>query len=628
MSLPPDTSPMAARGARPKVRGIPIALAITGGLVLIAATAFSAALLMLFVSRANTLELSAQNADLTIGALAERVETHLDAPRAAVAYLGQRIESGMVPHRNGPALLDALELAIAAAPQITGIAFIAADGTVQRVLRGLETHRDSRNWADDPETRAELAKAKTTRGPYWGDFFHAEGRDTSLLNLRLGLRDRDGFLGMLVAVVAVDELSAFLAQPNQAWGRNAFILQGRDRVVAHPNLVSGFPGTGPDEPLPALSAIGDPVLRALFDPARARDRESFPLAGGTALVLDLDGETYIGIFRDLPGYGDVPYIVGAYFTEEEVGAQFARLEVVTPVAAALLLAGLIGGLWMARGLIRPIDQLSHLAEKIEMLEVSPADRLPQGLFRETNIAIDAANRVVTVLIWMQSYLPRALVRRLMREVGEEGVRSEERQVTVLFTDIEGFTELVEHMTPAEVQTLLNRHFSLIVACVEDQGGTVDKFIGDGVMAFWGAPDDQDDQAARALRAVREIGAALETDNAGRAAHGLKPIRLRLGVHSGPAVVGNIGATERLNYTIVGDTVNIAQRLEQAARDLRPDGEAFVALVSAATVARAGHPPDGLKLDPAVTVEARGRHGGVDAYRALTHRPRGPRRSAG
>ena len=120
----------------------------------------------------------------------------------------------------------------------------------------------------------------------------------------------------------------------------------------------------------------------------------------------------------------------------------------------------------------------------------------------------------------------------------------------------------------------------MTACIEAEGGIVDKYIGDAVMALWGAIEAQPDHAVRAVRAARAIADVLANDNAGRE----RPVRLRIGLHSGPVVVGNIGTATRMNYTVVGDTVNTAQRLEALAKELLPDAEVAI-LMSAATVAR-------------------------------------------
>ena len=160
----------------------------------------------------------------------------------------------------------------------------------------------------------------------------------------------------------------------------------------------------------------------------------------------------------------------------------------------------------------------------------------------------------------------------------------------MFTDIVGFSGIAEGRDADKVAALLNRHFALLGGTIEQEGGTIDKYIGDSIMAFWGAPLDQEDRAERAIRAAVAIAKSLHADNARRAHKGLKPIRIRIGIHQGPALVGNIGAPGRVNYTLVGDTVNIAQRLEQFGREV-DDGSVDAVIVVSAELA--AHLPPGV-----------------------------------
>ena len=166
---------------------------------------------------------------------------------------------------------------------------------------------------------------------------------------------------------------------------------------------------------------------------------------------------------------------------------------------------------------------------------------------------------------------------------------------------------------------VTRHCALQATGIDAEGGIIDKYIGDSIMAFWGAPDDQHDHAARAVRAALRISDAIAEENADREAKGLEPIGVRIGLHSGPAVVGNIGAPGRINYTLIGDTVNVAQRLEGLGREIDPD--AAVILMISADVA--GRLPEELKatleLESHGQRELRGRAGEIEVLRVRRRR---------
>jgi adenylate cyclase len=137
-----------------------------------------------------------------------------------------------------------------------------------------------------------------------------------------------------------------------------------------------------------------------------------------------------------------------------------------------------------------------------------------------------------------------------------------REVSILFVDIVGFTPLCESSAPEEVADFLSQFFSLAADAVFEYGGTLDKFIGDAVMAFWGAPLPQDDHAERAVRSAQLMMRDLRRWNEVRVGEGQEPVSVRVAVHSGPVVVGDIGSETRVDYTVLGNTVNVAARLEE------------------------------------------------------------------
>jgi adenylate cyclase len=133
--------------------------------------------------------------------------------------------------------------------------------------------------------------------------------------------------------------------------------------------------------------------------------------------------------------------------------------------------------------------------------------------------------------------------------------------TVLFADLAGFTSLSETMPPADLIRLLNEYFSPLTEIILAHRGTLDKYIGDAIMAVWGAPLPLPDHAGLACQAALQMQAAMQILQKGWLTRGLPPLSARLGLHSGPLIAGNVGSQERFNYTVLGDTVNLASRLE-------------------------------------------------------------------
>ena len=138
---------------------------------------------------------------------------------------------------------------------------------------------------------------------------------------------------------------------------------------------------------------------------------------------------------------------------------------------------------------------------------------------------------------------------------------EKREVTVLFSDIRNFTTISESMNPEDLSSLLHEYFTEMTEEVMSTDGVLDKFIGDAVMAFWGAPIEQADQADRAVKAARGMLSRLTILQEKWGSKNLPFIDIGIGIHSGFAIVGNMGSEKRFDYTVIGDTVNTASRLE-------------------------------------------------------------------
>ncbi len=165
----------------------------------------------------------------------------------------------------------------------------------------------------------------------------------------------------------------------------------------------------------------------------------------------------------------------------------------------------------------------------------------------------------------QKYVPADVVRRAL-EMDSTKRLSTKQVCTVLFSDIRGFTSMSERMEPEAVVSFLNDYLQRMVDIVFDEGGIVDKFIGDAVMAVFGAPFPKPDDAVRAVRAGHRMLEELDRFNADQAAIGGVNIRIGIGIHTGPVIAGNIGSDKKMEYTVIGDTVNIASRVESLCKE--------------------------------------------------------------
>ncbi|MBI1779723.1 MAG: HAMP domain-containing protein [Proteobacteria bacterium] len=554
------------------------------GLVLVAVA--SVLTIGLTTSRQNTYDLLRSNAETAVGYIVGQVHQHLDAPRQQAEFLAQLVASSELSLEDKPRLADTLYAALAGTPQVAALAVLDTAGQAFRVTRSGAVLID--DWSADARVRNWLELAGRTKQSFWGELVREGPREGAFINLRMPLWRGGNYVGIVASVVSVGELSRYLSGLATAGSGVPFILLGRDQVLAHPNLGARSPELAPGRLLPELDAIGDPVIAAIWSSRAipALGTSDRPGALNAHVVQNVVGADYVFLYRQIGDYGDTPWYVGTYFALGEVDRELERLWRSAIAGAAVLVLSILAALAMARWLGRPIRMLAKAAESVRDLDFTASGPAAASSIRELDDAATAFNQMLAGLRWFETYVPRALVTRLMRESQAPGAGSEERMMTVLFTDITGFTTMAEQMGAAEVASLLNHHFTMINRCVEAEEGIVDKYIGDSVMSFWNAPSAQPDHALRGLRAARAIARAVDSDNRVREADGLQRLRMRIGLHSGLAVVGNIGSPGRINFTIVGDTVNAAARIVSLGRQV----EAEVAvLASSDTVEQAGLP---------------------------------------
>ena len=202
------------------------------------------------------------------------------------------------------------------------------------------------------------------------------------------------------------------------------------------------------------------------------------------------------------------------------------------------------------------------------------------------------------------FLPRQVADRVIN-AGPSALAPVEREVTVLFSDIRGFTAMSEGRGPREILSMLDDYFGRMSQIVKGHDGVVGKFIGDGLLAFWGVPDRDDDHAARAVRAARDMRVALRELNRYRADDGAPPIKIGIGIHTGTVAAGMLGGALQSEYTIIGDAVNVASRIEGLTKEHGVD-----LLVSETTWAKLGATVAGRRLSVA---EIRGRKEAVVLY---------------
>ncbi|GHU78171.1 adenylate/guanylate cyclase domain-containing protein [Spirochaetia bacterium] len=283
---------------------------------------------------------------------------------------------------------------------------------------------------------------------------------------------------------------------------------------------------------------------------------------------DKTGVEYFGAFHKL-SIADAAVITLAEYKVVFEGIAATTQRNIYLTAAVLFLAIIF--IWFfSRSISAPLKQLTDAAGKIEIgqfeLTLAETGRDEIGLLSDSFVKMGNA------LVNFSRFTNVEVAMRAMR--GELSLGGETKQATILFSDIRSFTSMSEKMAPAEVLEFLNDYLTRMVSCVNQTKGAVDKFMGDGMMAHWGAVTSSGSPAADALNAIRAalgMRTALRNFNAGQDGSVQHPrIRIGCGISSGPVVAGQIGSQERMEYTVIGDAVNLASRLEGLTKSLYTD----------------------------------------------------------
>jgi adenylate cyclase len=233
-----------------------------------------------------------------------------------------------------------------------------------------------------------------------------------------------------------------------------------------------------------------------------------------------------------------------------------------PFAAATVGAGIAGAGWAAIAVVA-------LGSGMWLNMVQPLAGIALALFSGTAYRYfveDYQKRVVKRLFGR--YVSKDVYEQLMAHPDRAELGGKRREMTVLFSDIRGFTTITEKGKPEELVAQLNEYFSRMVDIVFRHKGTVDKFVGDMVMALYGAPVDDPDHAEHAVAAAIDMVRELGDLNKAWAARGMSPLDIGIGINSGDMIAGNIGSSSIMSYTVIGDNVNLGSRLESLNKDYR------------------------------------------------------------
>ena len=364
----------------------------------------------------------------------------------------------------------------------------------------------------------------------------------------------DGTLrGVAAADITLDGLSNYLTERKISPSTLSYILDHQGRVIANSERVKTYTSHNGRVELQHVTSLGNDLPAIAFS-FRPRDNERmFSFAQG--------GKDYIASLTTLPPeFGKrwqlfvitpLADFTSAFDEQNKRLALFGAVAILLQICIIYFLSSVVSA---------PLERLALKVTKIQDLE---GDNLPplQSPIREVAVLARAIDTLDSAVKSFAAFVPVGLVRQLLDSDQKLVLGGHSRFLTIFFSDLEAFSTMSEEVPSQELLSRVSAYLGVVTHAVNMEHGTIDKFIGDGVMAFWGAPALLEDHAQRSCFAALRIREGMKELNAGWEAAGTKPLNVRIGIHSDAVLVGNIGSKERMSYTVMGDGVNIAARLE-------------------------------------------------------------------
>lgn len=405
----------------------------------------------------------------------------------------------------------------------------------------------------DPRQRAWYEKAKNSKVPVaTGPYATATTGAFAMTISQAHARSPSTVVGADVLLTRVtDFVTKELLTPNSV----VFVADESGTPVIHSsqNVMQKIIAATHDKNANAANRA-DPLTRSLSRGLQARD--------GRVEAVNVEGRTYVVMTSKLPSTllfaGST--IVMAAPLDELLGPAYDMLFQGLAIAGGVVVLVIAGALVLAGMITRSLNQLTESAQRLQALDFQTAIDVPSRV-HEIHTLSGAMKQARDAIFTFALYVPKELVRKGI-ESGEFSNRVATRhEVTAIFTDIYDFTTISEGNSPEAVVTMLSDYFDILNRTVSANNGTIVQFLGDSIFAMWNAPVPDAQHAENACRAALAMRDALIEFNAVQKLRGLPEFRTRFGLHTGDAVVGSVGAVDRLQYTAMGDTINVASRLE-------------------------------------------------------------------
>ena len=364
-----------------------------------------------------------------------------------------------------------------------------------------------------------------------------------------------GTLGVFGINLSLEALSAFLAKQQVGANGVVFIMDAAGKLVGHPDPAMAI--TGDSGKLAVVQA------EAVADGRVAQAVRMRKTGSGDHFRADLGGQglTYRVAFSALPPDLGQSWTVGVLVAEQDVVGPLIEGSRILLIVGSLFLC-MIGLAVSRAGLLitRPISALIAEAAAIRNFDLAGAVNV-ESRITEVHALVETLGSMKSALRSFGRFIPKEVAREIVVNRSSAMLGGVRQPITVMFSDLAGFSKISETLPPEEVVERLSRYFDALAKPIHREGGVIDKFIGDAIMALWNAPTPDEDHVASACKAVIGCRKAGHKLNAGFARAGIAAMNTRFGLHTDFAVVGNVGSFNRMQFTALGAMVNLASRVE-------------------------------------------------------------------
>jgi adenylate cyclase len=403
----------------------------------------------------------------------------------------------------------------------------------------------------DPRLRPWYIAAINAKRFIWSDVFLSYPYKNPSTSASVPVYDKSGkLLGVFEIEIKLVGLSNFLSTLKIGKDAFVFIINAKNELIAFPGMRKEMTKNAE---IIKLKVINKPWLSPALEQQAAHSQEAFS--------YQYAGMHYLALFKNIPRFSAYGWKIGVVVPKSSFVGDMERKNIyIILVGIGFLFIGLLIALFISKRISNPMKLLVAETERIKNFNLE-GGRVGHSILKEVDSLADAIYSMKINLRSFQKYMPASLVRQLIQSGEDIQLGGSKKTLTIFFSDIKNFTALSEKMDPEHLLFYLCEYFDEFSQIISAENGTIDKYIGDSIMAFWGAPLPDKDHCEHACRAALECKARLAQLNVVWKEQGKPPLFTRIGLHMGEVIVGNVGSSERVNYTALGDSINLASRLE-------------------------------------------------------------------